>query len=639
MYLRIYIPNYILGNIILIWIAISREVCRCYLCSVIFYISIFLLFLQDVQKCQDMIDEKTGKYRKRIPYGMMNFEALREDDCYYVDKTRFIEKIEQANKFFFYIRPRRFGKSLTVSMLRYYYNILTADKFDKLFGDLWIGSHPTPERNSYLILYLNFAVVNAELNDYRKSLDAHCNTEFNFFCDIYSDYLPAGLKEKMNEKNGAVEQLDYLYKECNKAGQKIYLFIDEYDHFTNKILSEPECLEAYKSETHGTGYLRNFFDTIKAGTDSSIRRCFVTGVAPVTMDDLTSGFNIGTNYSLSPEFNEMTGFTEQEVRDMLSYYSSVAEFNHSVDELIQIMKPWYDNYCFAPECYGKTTMYNSCMVLYFVDNYIRYGGCAPRNMVEENIRVDYNKLRMLIRKDKEFSHDASVIQTLVNQGFITGELKTGFPAEQIGSSNNFISLLYYFGMVSIAGTYMGETKLAIPNEVVREQIFSYLLDTYRDISLESDDYQKSKSAQLMAWRGNWKPFFYYIAECMRKFASQRDKQKGEAFVHGFTLAMTCQNRFWRPISELDNQQGYADIFLCPLLDIFPDMEHSYIIELKYVRSSEPESRIASAREEAISQVNRYAQTDVVREGVRTTKLHKIVVIWYGTDMAVCEEVI
>ena len=410
-----------------------------------------------------MIDPNTGKYRKRIPYGMMNFEAVRRDDCYYVDKTRFIEKIENANKFFFFIRPRRFGKSLTISMLRHYYDLLEKENFDKLFKGLWIGDHPTPERNSYLVIYLNFAVVNAEINDYRKSLDAHCNTEFNYFCDIYSDYLPKGLKEEMNRKNGAVEQLDYLYKECWKAGQKIYLFIDEYDHFTNKILSEPECLEAHKSETHGTGYLRNFFDMVKAGTDSSIRRCFVTGVAPVTMDDLTSGFNIGTNYSLSPEFNEMTGFTEEEVRDMLSYYSSVAEFNHSVDELILMMKPWYDNYCFAPECYGKTTMYNSCMVLYFVDNYIRNGGRVPDNMVEENIPVDYNKLRMLIRKDKEFSHDASVIQTLVNQGFITGELKTGFPAEQIGSSNNFISLLYYFGMVSIAGTYRGDIILKIPN--------------------------------------------------------------------------------------------------------------------------------------------------------------------------------
>ena len=260
--------------------------------------------------------------RKRIPYGMMNFIDVREDDCYYVDKTHYIPLIENANKYFFYIRPRRFGKSLTISMLRHYYNILEADKFEKWYGDLYIGKHPTPERNSYLIIYLNFAVVNAELNSYRQSLDAHCNTEFNFFCDVYAQYLPEGIKEEMNKKKGAVEQLNYLYKECIKTNQQIYLFIDEYDHFTNKILSEPSCLEDYKSETYGTSYLRSFFDTVKAGTDSTIKRCFVTGVSPVTMDDLTSGFNIGTNYSLSPEFNEMTGFNEEEVRAMLDLPTS-----------------------------------------------------------------------------------------------------------------------------------------------------------------------------------------------------------------------------------------------------------------------------------------------------------------------------
>ena len=576
--------------------------------------------------------------RKRIPYGMMNFIDVREDDCYYVDKTHYIPLIENANKYFFYIRPRRFGKSLTISMLRHYYNILEADKFEKWYGDLYIGKHPTPERNSYLIIYLNFAVVNAELNSYRQSLDAHCNTEFNFFCDVYAQYLPEGIKEEMNKKKGAVEQLDYLYKECIKTNQQIYLFIDEYDHFTNKILSEPSCLEDYKSETHGTGYLRSFFDTVKAGTDSTIKRCFVTGVSPVTMDDLTSGFNIGTNYSLSPEFNEMTGFNEEEVRAMLDYYATTCQFHHSTDELIEAMKPWYDNYCFAEQSYGGTTMYNSNMVLYFVDNYIRNGGYMPRNMVEENIRVDYNKLRMLIRKDKEFAHDASTIQTLVQQGYITGELKTGFPAETIAEPDNFISLLFYFGMLTISGTLEGETKLTIPNQVVREQLYSYLLDTYNEADLRFDNWEKGKLASAMAYRGDWKAYFDYIAECLHRYSSQRDKQKGEAYVHGFTLAMTAQNRFYRPISEQENQEGYADIFMFPLLDIYKDMLHSYIIELKYAKGKDSDEKVEQLRQEAITQANRYAASETVQKAIGTTTLHKIIVVYQGMKMVVCEEV-
>lgn len=206
------------------------------------------------------------------------------------------------------------------------------------------------------------------------------------------------------------------------------------------------------------------------------------------MDDLTSGFNIGTNYSLTPEFNEMIGFNEEEVRQMLAYYSTTGRFNHSIDELIEIMKPWYDNYCFAEECYGETTMYKSNMVLYFVKNYIQRGK-APRDMVEDNIRIDYEKLRMFIRKDKEFAYDASIIQTLVKQEYITGELKKGFPAANITNPDNFVSLLYYFGMLTISGTCKGKTKLTIPNQAVREQIYTYLLSTYNEAAWKNCDWK------------------------------------------------------------------------------------------------------------------------------------------------------
>ena len=575
--------------------------------------------------------------RKRIPYGMMNFAVIRRDDCYYVDKTRFIPMIEEADKFFFFIRPRRFGKSLTVNMLQHYYDILAKDKFDALFGDLYIGKHPTRDRNSYLVLYLNFSGIVGELHNYRKGLDAHCQTMFDYFCDIYADYLPKGIKEELDKKEGAVEQFEYLFTECNKTNQRIYLFIDEYDHFTNAILSDIESLHRYTDETHGEGYLRAFFNKIKAGTYSSIERCFITGVSPVTMDDLTSGFNIGTNYSLTPEFNEMIGFTEEEVRQMLTYYSTTSPFNHSVDELIEIMKPWYDNYCFAEECYGETTMYNSNMVLYFVKNYIQRGK-APRDMVEDNIRIDYEKLRMLIRKDKEFAHDASIIQTLVSEGYVTGELKKGFPAVNITNPDNFVSLLYYFGMLTISGTYKGKTKLTIPNQVVREQIYTYLLSTYNEAELNFSSYEKNELASALAYRGDWKAYFGYIADCLKHYTSQRDKQKGEFFVHGFTLAMTAQNRFYRPISEQDTQAGYVDIFLCPLLDIYSDMKHSYIVELKYAKYKDPESRVEELRQEAIAQANRYADTDTVKRAVGTTQLHKIVVVYKGMDMPICEEI-
>ena len=584
------------------------------------------------------MEQQQDRAMKRIPYGIMNFVTLREENCYYVDKTKYIEEIEQANMYFFYIRPRRFGKSLTVSMLRQYYDVHAQASFERLFQGLYIGEHPTLSRNTYLILYFNFSVVNGGLTSYRESMDSYCDTVFTSFCEKYAGLLPADTMDKLKEKHGAVEQLYCICDQCAKVGQRIYLFIDEYDHFTNTILSEPASQKDYASETHGTGYLRSFYNAIKSGTDSSINRVFVTGVSPVTMDDLTSGFNIGTNYSLDARFQGMTGFTEEEVRQMLTDYAMWYPFHHTVEELIQLMKPWYDNYCFAKSAYGKSTMYNSNMVLYFLDRYVNNGCMLPDEMLEENIRIDYNKLCMLIRTDKDFAHDASVIQTLVTQGYITGDLKVGFPAEKICDPDNFISLLYYFGMVTIGGTVRGKTKFVIPNEVVREQIFKYLLDTYHENGLKVDEMQKDELEGRLAYDGDWKSYFRYIADAIYQYSSQRDKQKGESFVHGFTLAMTCQNQYYRPVSEYPTQEGYSDIFLLPLLDIYTDMRHSYVIELKYVKTNASDSEVQSKQEEAKAQVIGYAESDNVKYAAKDTQLHRIVIVYRGIEMVVCKEV-
>ena len=577
-------------------------------------------------------------YRKRIPYGMQNFEDVMKRDCYYVDKTPFIEDIEDSNMYFFYIRPRRFGKTLTLSMLENYYDINKKEHFEEIFGKLYIGQNPTPEHNTYLVLHLNFAEIVGGLDDYQEGMDDYCSIRFNLFVDLYAHLLPEDTKEGLKQQKNAVSQLSYLYGQCQKTGQRIYLFIDEYDHFTNQILANQAHEGKYRQQTHGEGYLCKFFDTIKGAAVSTLGRVFVTGVSPVTMDDLTSGFNIGTNYSLYPEFNEMTGFTEEEVREMLGYYASILPFNHTVDELIQVMKPWYDNYCFAEESYGKTTMYNSVMVLNFVDLYIRNGCNIPKSMIESNIRIDYDKIRMLIRHDKEFAHDASIIQQLVTKGFVTGKLVEHFPAERINDPNNFLSLLFYFGMVTIDGTYKGDIKFTIPNEVVRDQMYTYLLDTYKENDLDYDTYGKSHLESQMAYHGAYKEYFALIADSLKRYSSQRDKQKGEAFVHGFTLAMTSQNRFYRPISELDNEGGYADIFLSPLCDIYKDMKDSYIIELKYCKTSTTDEQVKQLFNDASNQICRYADSNIVREAVKTTKLHKLVVIYRGSDMVTCEEI-
>ena len=236
------------------------------------------------------------------------------------------------------------------------------------------------------------------------------------------------------------------------------------------------------------------------------------------------------------------------------------------------------------------------------------------------------------------SSNQCIIQTLVSQGFVTGELKEGFPAENIAKNDNFISLLYYFGLVTIGGVHRGKPKFVIPNEVVREQIYTYQHDNYHDNYLDADRYRLSQLEENMAYDGDFKPFFQYIADSIYTYASQRDRQKGEAFVHGYTLALTSQCCYYRPISELDNQGGYADIFLRPLHEIFTDMEHSYIIELKYLKSQASEAEVKTAIAQAQAQVCRYADTVNVNDHIGPTRLHKVYVVYRGVEMVACEEV-
>ncbi len=584
---------------------------------------------------------------KSIPYGMQDWKSVRLDNCYYVDKSRFIAEIEAANRYFFFIRPRRFGKSLLMNMLRQYYDVKMAPLFDRLFGDLWIGQHPTEEHNRYLVLYLNFAMVSGKLDSYEQSMNEYCLQEMQSFCRVYKELLPNGTLDGLNKQHSARGMLSYLSIMAREAGQQIYLFIDEYDHFTNDILSDPAIEQAYKQQTHGTGAFRQFFNVVKGGSDSAIKRAFITGVSPVTMDDLTSGFNIGMNYTSQREFNAMVGFTEEEVRQMLDYYRQYYTFNHTTDELIEIMKPWYDNYCFAEDCIDEPPLYNSDMVLYFLSRYIGRKGMLPKDMLDANISTDYNKLRMLIRKDRGFEHDASVIQHIVETGGITAELKSHFPSEQITDPDNFVSLLYYFGMLTIAGSSMEGIRFRIPNQVVREQMYGYLKQAYDEVDLSLEDRERRQLMLDMAKYGDWRPYFDYIAETLQRYSSNRDKQKGEYYVHGFTLAMTCLQNLYLPISEQDagakgrrGQEvsgGYADIYMQPRLEVYPELAHSYLLELKYLPSSATDAEVDAARQKAIAQLTRYGEGLDIAATKGHTELHRLILLWRGIELAVAEE--
>ena len=339
--------------------------------------------------------------------------------------------------------------------------------------------------------------------------------------------------------------------------------------------------------------------------------------------------------STDPRFNGIIGFSEREVRDMLSYYKDVDMLAGEVDEVIGVMKPWYDNYCFSRESLHEP-MYNSDMVLYFLNHYLPLKK-VPENMIDNNIRTDYNKLRHLIRLDKKMGMNASIIQDIVTNGETIGTIKTAFPAEDLAKPDNFKSLLYYFGLLTIRGTKWGSTLLAIPNLTVREQLYSYLVEAYRSADLFSLEMDRlGMLVASMAYEGNWKPVFEYFASELKRQSSIREFIEGEAHVKGFLLAYLGLTRTYIIHPEYEANKGYADFYMMPDLLHQPEIVYSYIVEVKYARRDASASEIESLRTEAAGQLKRYAEDPKVRETKGNTKLRLITLIFKGWDLVACD---
>lgn len=421
---------------------------------------------------------------------------------------------------------------------------------------------------------------------------------------------------------------------------RIYLMIDEYDNFTNTILSTGEQ-NHYRGTTHGDGFIRSFFNVVKAATsnaDAAVDRLFITGVSPVTMDDVTSGFNIGTNISMNPLFNSIIGFDTEEVQEMLTYYKdeNVLPADVTVEGLIEMMRPWYDNYCFSEDSLGEH-MFNSDMALYFLNSYLQLRK-PPKNMIDSNIRMDYNKLRHLVRIDKTFGANASVIQQIIAEGSITAQIVTSFPAERMADTENFKSLLFYFGMLSIQGVYQGDTVLGIPNLTVREQLYTYLTEAYRQADLFEIDFSVlSGLVKGMAYRGEWEPVFRFFAQELERQSAIREFIDGEAHIKGFLLAYLGLTQGYILLPEHESPKGYADFYMMPDLVRQPDIAYSYIVEVKYARRDASDADIEILKQDAAEQLRRYADDGKVARTKGSTRLGLITLVFKGWELVVLEK--
>lgn len=583
---------------------------------------------------------------KQVPYGVADFATVIEQNLYYVDKTMFIPELEKQPRNLFFIRPRRFGKSIFLSMLYSYYDCTQSHKFQSLFGNLWIGQHPTPLQGKYQVLFLDFSQITGNIDKLETKFNSYLSINLDAFVRQYSEYYQAEMEEILAQEDFE-EKMELIFKAAKAHQYHLYLIIDEYDNFTNVILNE-RGENVYHAITHADGFYRDVFKKFKG----NFERIFMMGVIPVTLDDVTSGFNIGWNISIKPEFDEMLGFSTTDVVEMFTYYKEHGSIpaDSDIDAIVNDMKPWYDNYCFAEEALKKKTrMFNCDMVLYYLRNYMD-NGCSPRQMIDPNTRTDYGKMKKLLQFDKLDGERKGIIRKIAEEEQIVTQLYESFSAYQIPKAEIFPSLLFYYGMLTIKGTRGSKLILGIPNNNVRKQYYGYLEEEYQakayvDVNQLTDYYYD------MAYDGKWEEGLRFMADAYAKVSSVRDGIEAERNLQGFFMAYLNLNDYYITAPELELNHGYCDFFLLPDLTHYAS-QHSYILELKvlskkdfsaivkgaFTEDGKPMTKAEKQWREALDQIHQYAEAPRVEALRQGTKLHLIIMQFEGWELKRMEEV-
>ena len=570
---------------------------------------------------------------KRVPYGVSNFKKIIKFNQYYVDKTMYIPMLEDQPDYLIFIRPRRFGKSLFLSMLETYYDCNLKDQFKELFGELWIGSHPTPLQGEFQVLTLDFSQVGGDIEHLEENFNSYCGFCFDSFMRRYKEYYGEKVAEQVYAETQSHNKLAIIQKNAAEKGYPLYLIIDEYDNFTNTVLNELGE-EVYHAMTHASGFYRDYFKKFKGSFD----KIFMMGVSPVTLDDVTSGFNIGWNISTKPEFDKMLGFSTEDVREMFTKYREAEKIpaDSNVEAMIEEIKPWYDNYCFAEECLkSDVRVFNCDMVLYYLRNYMDYG-CAPKQMIDPNTKTDYNKMKKLLQLDILDGDRKGVINKIAEEGEIVTSLYQTFSAIEMTKPEVFPSLLFYYGMLTIKRLLGDQLVLGIPNNNVRKQYYTYLLEQYQ-AQKYIDINRVGTLLTNMAFDGKWEPVLSFISKAYENVSAVCDGIEAERNLQGFFMAYLYLSSYYIIAPELELSHGFCDFFMLPDLTHYPT-KHSYIIELKVLGKQDTEVKAETQWQEAIEPINRYAaapRVEVLRQG---TTLHKIIIQFKGGKLKRIKEV-
>jgi hypothetical protein len=499
-------------------------------------------------------------------------------------------------------------------MLHSYYDIKAKDQFDQLFGDTYIGKKPTPLRNTFPVLRFNFSMVKTfgRIEEIELSFSQYIFDALRNFANKYKDLFQLSeiiVNDLLTTYNGNSDVIRSFFMMLSDQHVKNYVIIDEYDNFANNILME-HGEETYSKVTHAGGFLRNFFTNLKGLTDNrEIDRLFITGVSPLVMADVTSGFNIGDNISQDPQLNSMVGINTIEAGQMLDYYNSFGIFNKSLEFIKADFDTWYNGYRFSKK---NEKIYNTVSVLYYIHNYIKNSE-SPDNLIDENMRTDYGKFRFLLTENNKINGNFSILREIAENNEITGNFVRSFALKELIDADKFKSLLFYLGFTSIKETdVFGNNTYTIPNKLVKILIWEFIQKSVNEVYHLRMNIDFFANAFLkMATKGEWRPVLEYIIEKFYEAVSVRDFVFHEEGIKTFILAWLNLGIMYKTYSERELNQGYADIYMEPEKRYGNEIKFGYIIELKYIKSTflkskaKAEPEVKRAIETATAQLDQY----------------------------------
>ena len=537
---------------------------------------------------------------KKLPYGISDYQRLIENEYYYVDKTKHIEKLENLSEpYIIFLRPRKFGKTLFTSTLENYYDIKKADKFEELFKNTYIGKNPTKQKNKYHILKFNFSGIDTTNEETTiKGFKNEIASSIKVFVEKYE------MNFIVNTEDEAEGILDNLVKAFNiqRRNEKIYVIIDEYDHFANELLGFNT--NQFKNLVSKNGKVRKWYEILKKGTESVIDRIFITGVAPITLDSLTSGFNIGLDITQDRDFNEMMGFTNSELLQMIEDLEITKE---EQKEILPIMKENYDGYRFSLKANEK--IYNSNMCLYFLNKYVRFKE-IPDQLIDVNIASDYSKLGSMLDLCKGEEREKIIEKTVSGEGII-GEITAKFNPAIEFTEKDLVSMLFYLGYLTIGGQEFEMTELKIPNKVMKEIYTEYFMKILSaNTNMQITDSEYVEILREIAIEGKIEKLVGLAHKYLENLSNRDYVKFDEKYVKLIFYCISMNFKVYRIKSEMEVQRKYPDILLIP-----KDRSKNYkavMIEFKYLKKEE-ESKLQEKQEEAKKQIEEYAEMEEIKE--------------------------